>query len=59
MTPAIDSSTLIDESVTIQNINDLESSPTKSTLETPLKKKPRLEKGALLQDLFNFFDFLN
>lgn len=44
MTPAIDSCTLIDGSITIQNERNLKSSPTNSTLGSPLKKKPRLEK---------------
>lgn len=45
MPPAIDSSTLIEESITIKNENDLESLSTESTLDNPVKKKPRLEKA--------------
>ena len=51
MAPAIDSCTLIDGSITIQNESDLESSQTNSTLGIPLKKKPRLEKGTTYRTL--------
>lgn len=51
MTPAIDPSALAltEESITIQNMNCLESPSTKSTLESPIKKKARVEKGAVLR----------
>lgn len=41
MTPAIDSSVLVD----IENINQLESSDRKPTLENPINKKARVEKA--------------
>lgn len=44
MPPVIDSTALVDESVTIQNMARLESPSEKSTLESPKKKKARLEK---------------
>jgi hypothetical protein len=48
MPPVIDSTALVDESVTIQNMARLESPSEKSTLESPKKKKARLEKGAVI-----------
>ncbi len=42
MTPAIDSTVLVD----IENINELEESDErKATLENPINKKARVEKG--------------
>jgi len=47
MTPAIDPSAIAiaKESITIQNMNRLESPSTKPTLEKPIKKKARVEKA--------------
>ena len=59
MTPAIDPSALAlaEESITIQNMNRVESPSTKPTLENPIKKKARVEKGAICRStsllLFN------
>ena len=54
MTPAIDSSALVDEGITIANINRLERTSEKSTLENPVNKKARIEKGEILQNVTAF-----
>ena len=48
MAPAIDASTLTDENITIQNVNSFDSPTSVSTLESPLRKKARVEKGTWL-----------
>jgi len=45
MTPAINSSTLVDENITIKKMESLEPLPAKPPLESPPKKKARIEKG--------------
>ena len=54
MTPAINSSTLVDESVTIKNMESLEPLAAKPPLESPPKKKARTERRGEKFDSIRF-----